>query len=171
VNSWHPVLCSHANALISISEPLEDILGTDTTAEAPVCAECGKQGHAVPGQTVKALLMVSLRTLISNTYWFCETAGCPIVYFAPDTSHYLTVLDVREVVYQKYPEESATPICYCFRHSVGDVRDGQPEQLQRIIQDITSGIQADQCACDLRNPQGSCCLGNVRRYLRSKRSA
>ena len=31
-----------------------------------------------------------------------------------------------------------------------------------LIDDIDAGIQAGQCACDLRNPQGSCCLGNVR---------
>ena len=28
------------------------------------------------------------------------------------------------------------------------------------------GIQAGQCACDLRNRQGSCCLGNVRALKR-----
>jgi hypothetical protein len=30
------------------------------------------------------------------------------------------------------------------------------------VERVTAGVQADQCACDIRNPQGSCCLGNVR---------
>ena len=37
-----------------------------------------------------------------------------------------------------------------------------PELRKAIIDDISTGINAGQCACDLRNPQGSCCLGNVR---------
>ena len=31
-----------------------------------------------------------------------------------------------------------------------------------IVERIQAGIQAGQCACDIRNPQGHCCLGNVR---------
>jgi hypothetical protein len=34
-----------------------------------------------------------------------------------------------------------------------------------IVDDIKAGIKAGQCACDLRNPQGTCCLGNVRAWL------
>ena len=35
-----------------------------------------------------------------------------------------------------------------------------------IVDDINTGINAGQCACDLRNPQGSCCLGNVRGLIK-----
>ena len=34
-----------------------------------------------------------------------------------------------------------------------------------IPSQIMAGIQADQCACDIRNPQGRCCLGNVNRLI------
>jgi hypothetical protein len=30
-----------------------------------------------------------------------------------------------------------------------------------LIEEIKAGIKTGQCACDIRNPQGSCCLGNV----------
>ena len=132
----------------------------------PLCPNCGERGTAVPGQTVKALLAVSLRRLDTQTYRFCATPGCPIVYFAPDQHEHFTVSDVRVVVYQKVPDVAATPVCYCFEHTVGDVRDATPAALQIVIDDITQGIRREQCACDLRNPQGSCCLGNVRRYLK-----
>ena len=35
-----------------------------------------------------------------------------------------------------------------------------------MVDDIHAGINAGQCACDLRNPQGSCCLGNVRGLIK-----
>jgi hypothetical protein len=34
------------------------------------------------------------------------------------------------------------------------------------VDDIDTGINTGQCACDLRNPQGSCCLGNVRGLIK-----
>jgi hypothetical protein len=31
---------------------------------------------------------------------------------------------------------------------------------------INAGIRAGACACDLRNPQGACCLGNARALVK-----
>ena len=88
------------------------------------------------------------------------------MYFSPEHHEHFTVTDLRVVVYQKARDDAATPVCYCFGHSVGDTRDATHADLQAVIDDITQGIRQDQCACDLRNPQGACCLGNVRRFLR-----
>ena len=43
-----------------------------------------------------------------------------------------------------------------FRHAVQKISGVIEETL------VETGIAAGRCACELRNPQGSCCLGNVR---------
>jgi hypothetical protein len=126
------------------------------------CPICGEKGKPVQGQTVKALLSVSLRSVQDIGYLFCKTRACPVVYFSPDGQHTFTVEQVRERVYQKEPENDDVLICYCFRHTVGELRAASPELRLAIIDDVNTGIRAGQCACDLRNPEGSCCLGNVR---------
>jgi hypothetical protein len=70
---------------------------------------------------------------------------------------------LRETVYQKHLNDDNTLVCYCFRHTLSSIRDeiiltGQ----STVLEQIEAGIQAGQCGCDIRNPQGSCCLGNVR---------
>jgi len=35
-----------------------------------------------------------------------------------------------------------------------------------VFDQITNSIQAGLSACDIRNPQGSCCLGNVRGVIK-----
>jgi len=128
-----------------------------------VCATCQHAGKRVAGQTVNALLAVSLRAIHAAEYCFCRTATCPVVYGAVDGTQPFTVDQVRERVYHKEPDPEDVLICYCFHHTVGAV---QPRPIPtRIVADITTGIQAGQCACDLRNPQGSCCLGNVRALI------
>jgi len=130
------------------------------------CPECGKDGKPIEGQTVKSLLSASLRQVQDLKYLFCRTQTCPVVYFSADGKQTFTVEQVRERVYQKEPETQDVFICYCFSHTVGELRAGSPEDRAAIVDDINTGINAGQCACDLRNPQGSCCLGNVRSMIK-----
>ncbi len=130
------------------------------------CPECGQKGKPVQGQTVKALLSVSLREVRDVEYLFCRTQTCPVVYFSPDGVQTFTVEQVRERVYQKEPDADEVFVCYCFRYMAGHVRATSPAGRAAILDDINSGINAGQCACDLRNPQGACCLGNVRGFIK-----
>ncbi len=126
------------------------------------CPECKRTAKPVQGQTVKALLSVSLREVRDVDYYFCRTQTCPVVYFSADGEQSWIIGQVRERVYQKEPEADEVLICYCFQHTVGAVWRALPANWALILDDIHAGIDAGQCACDLRNPQGSCCLGNVR---------
>ena len=130
------------------------------------CPECGRAGKPVQGQTVKAMLSVSLRTVQDTQYLFCRTQTCPVVYYSANAEQTFTVEQVRERVYQKDPEAEDVFVCYCFRHTVGNLRLASPEGRHGIVDDINTGIHVGQCACDLRNPQGSCCLGNVRGLIK-----
>jgi hypothetical protein len=131
-----------------------------------LCPECGQKGKPVQGQTVRALLSASLREAREVKYLFCRTQVCPVVYFSADGAQTFTTAQVRERVYQKEPDADEVFICYCFRHTAGELRRADPEARAAIVDDVQTGIDAGQCACDLRNPQGSCCLGNVRGLIR-----
>jgi len=134
---------------------------------ANACPECGQIGRPVQGQTVKALLAVSLREVRDVAYLFCRTRTCPVVYFSSDGTQTFTTSQVRERVYQKEPDTDDVFVCYCFRHTVGEVRTLSPTERAALLDDINAGINAGQCACDLRNPQGSCCVGNARGLISS----
>ena len=134
--------------------------------QANTCPECGKTGKLVQGQTIKSLLSVSLRQVKDVQYLFCRTQSCAIVYFSAEGEQTFTIQDVRERVYQKEPEAERVFICYCFRHTVGELQGALPEDRVAIVENINTGINAGQCACDLRNPQGSCCLGNIKRRIK-----
>lgn len=130
------------------------------------CPVCGMKGKPVQGQTVKSLLSVSLREVQDVEYLFCKTQDCPVVYFSPDGVQTFRIEQIRERVYQKEPESDDVFVCYCFRHTVGYIRAASSESRKAILEDINIGVNAGQCACDLRNPQGSCCLGNVRGLIK-----
>lgn len=132
----------------------------------PVCPVCGGQSRKVPGQTVKALLAVSLRGVQDGEYRFCPNPSCEAVYFTAGGESVFTRGQIRERVYQKEPNDDDVLVCYCFRFTRGEIAGAAREEQARITAEINAGVQAGQCACDLRNPQGSCCLGNVHSLIR-----
>lgn len=132
-------------------------------AQIQPCPACGNQGKKISMETVKAMLAVTLHAIQpARTYLFCRTIDCPIVYFATDGGETFTEQALRECVYQKHPDDDDVFVCYCFRHTPGSIRaellaTGQ----STVVATVTRGTRVGQCACELRNPQGSCCLGNI----------
>jgi Zinc binding domain len=128
---------------------------------APRCPESGSIGKVVERQTVKALLGESaLQRLTPADYRFCPDATCGVVYFSDDGVRFTTG-DVRVGVWQKLPF-GARQMCYCFGETEASIRSeieatGVSSAAARIREHIVAG----RCACELRNPRGACCMGDV----------
>ncbi len=136
--------------------------------EPVFCPTCKTKGAPVDTATVKCLLSVSLSQVHETQYYFCRDADCPVVYFAADGTHTFSTHQVREQVYQKDPTSDDVFVCYCFRYTLGDIRRAvEAGSADNVISTITAGIRKGQCACDWRNPQGDCCLGNVRALVKN----
>lgn len=128
-----------------------------------VCPSCGNPGKAVGLLTVKAMLAVPLTELRATRYRFCKTPECPTVYYGLDAEHLIGEDLLLERVHQKHPGEGDVFACYCFQHTPDSIKaELASTGRSTTVASITAGIQAGQCACEIRNPQGSCCLGNVR---------
>ena len=134
----------------------------DQNAPPPVvCPQCREKGKSVDIRTLKSLLRPeAMRRLDpAGRYQFCRTPGCPIVYFHPSAAFSKDDLTVE--VFQKEASD-ATPVCYCFGFDrKGIIEDVRRNGKSTIIHQIKQYVKEGKCACDLRNPQGSCCLGNI----------
>ena len=74
-------------------------------------------------------------------------------------------------VFQKEPTGTRT-VCYCFAVTEEDIRRELVETGSSFVsRRITGLVRAGRCACQVKNPQGSCCLGNVAAALTKTLSA
>ena len=125
------------------------------------CPQSGAKGLAVDLLTVKALLCESaLRAVGEGPYRFCADPTCAVVYF-DDEGHVFNTADLRVPVWQKQPA-GAGRICYCFDENEASMarefaETGRCDAPQRVRDHIAAG----RCACEVRNPRGACCLGDV----------
>jgi hypothetical protein len=110
--------------------------------------------------TLKAMLRpAALMRLSAVEHRFCPAPDCPVVYFGHDE-----VFERDEIVvpiFQKEPAGERT-VCYCFAVSERGIRTELIRTGRSLASErIGALVKADRCACEVRNPQGTCCLGNV----------
>lgn len=91
------------------------------------------------------------KSLHEDKYYFCDDPNCDVVYFGLNGS-LINKSELRTVVGKKESDENAL-VCYCF---------GVSKYLAAKFPDIktfvTQQTKEHNCACDVRNPSGRCCL-------------
>lgn len=125
-----------------------------------ICPRCGQPGKAVSLLTLKHQVKPAhLATVEAGTFAFCRSPDCPVVYFTA-TGVALLLDDVRQVPTTKNSDNPQ--LCYCFGFDTEMARAEIRAKGQCTIPGrIAAEMKADRCACEIRNPQGSCCFANV----------
>ena len=134
--------------------------GGETPAEALPCPGCGQTGRTVEARTLRALLAPRWAGEVPEGPWrFCASPACDFVYFGPGGSYRKDQLRVRVGLKET---EAPRPLCYCFGHSEESLR-AQWQATGRLdaVAAIRAAVQEGRCRCDLENPSGTCCLGDV----------
>lgn len=124
-----------------------------------------------PGQRVQALTVRSLvrqnryRDVAGREWFFCASPECDIVYFAADgTTLDQRDLDVRVGIKAENPPHT---VCYCFGHTEESIQDEiRKTGRSSAFDSITERVKAGECSCEVLNPKGTCCLGDVREVAR-----
>jgi len=152
---------------------MSDCCSVKDSSVAPPVAACpanGARSKQVDQLTVKSLVRQLPLEMPDTQYYFCETRDCDVVYFAFD-SHAPIFRRADLLIRVSAKEESAwIPVCYCFGFTRKDIEDEIAETGRSTVTDrITAEVTAGRCACEVKNPSGKCCLGNVTRITQNRR--
>lgn len=152
-----------------------------TTAKRLECPSCEKKAKRVSTVTLGALLSDEFAqqfktdghsccasdgegctSIHGDTGWrFCDSTDCDVVYFSEegDTTFTKSQLKVSVGVKETAGER---PLCYCFKHSVATITEElRTTGNSAALEDIRAKMKDPGCRCEIENPSGSCCLGNV----------
>ena len=132
------------------------------------CPACGELGKPVQRLTLGALVKSEYRTRIPHqeAFCFCRTPTCDAVYFLPNQVIFRKD-DLSVPVGLKEPDNPTAPVCYCFGWTLQKIRaEIEATGRSTVIDQIKAQVKAGNCYCEVTNPQGSCCLGNVGRVVK-----
>lgn len=142
----------------------------ESVREVPAVMNCpvsGTRSKRVAALTVKSLVRHLPFEMPPSQYYFCDAPRCDIVYF-PARSEAPTFrrgdLLVRTGV--KETEDPIT-VCYCFGISKGQIEQEIRSKGKSTTRDrIRAEVKVGNCACEVKNPSGKCCLGDIARTVK-----
>ena len=138
-----------------------------TAPAVMACPVNGARSKQVDMLTVKSLVRQLPLGMPNTQYYFCEALGCDVVYFPLDAQ--APIFRRGDLTVRVGAKETADPIpvCYCFGFTEKDIQREIAETGESTIADrISSEVKAGNCACEVKNPSGKCCLGSVARVVK-----
>lgn len=126
------------------------------------CPVTRTPGRSVKLVTVQSLVRPEIRATVEGRDWsYCADPSCDVVYFSVDG----TTLLKSDLTVRVGAKETTPPrlVCYCFGHT----RESIQEEVVRtgsssVVETVAAKVQAGECSCEIRNPKGTCCLGDLR---------
>jgi hypothetical protein len=151
-----------------INQPEHSCCDVRARGETSICKECGNKGRTVEDIVLKSLIYGSKLQAIKNLkgFYFCETPTCKVIYFNNEQQMYVYKVDVKIRVGIK-ETQPPIPLCYCF----GWTQEKIFNQIKILgystaVPEISAKVKARECACEIKNPSGRCCLGEVNKVVK-----
>jgi len=130
------------------------------------CPSCHQKAKGVLGKTFEALVIdeTKAKFLCFDGFYYCKTPNCTTIYFRDETI--LTQEDIKVVVGLKDGAIPAT-VCYCFDWTKEKIKSELEATGATIaLEDIKIKMENPGCSCEILNPSGGCCLGDVSKAIK-----
>lgn len=129
-----------------------------------ICPKCGVSCKSVENKTLfHQVKFPENQIILEENYYFCVSKNCPVGYFS-STNHIIPKHSLR--TYQEIEDDK---LCYCFDINTEQylsalkVNNADNDKIKKfVIQKTKSG----DCACEVKNPSGQCCLAKFRNLTR-----
>jgi len=134
------------------------------------CPKCNENAKGVLGKTLQHLLTNEAKENLScfDEFYYCKSVSCEVIYFKDKTI--LTQKDMSVVVGLKKDANPAT-VCYCFEWTKEKIMDEiNLDGSSSALADIKNKMDTIGCQCEILNPSGGCCLGDVSKVTKEIKS-
>lgn len=151
-------------------KPKEDTCTTGCCTSQPkgkeACPLCGALAKGVLAKTVEHMLsdQAKLRLSCLEGFYYCKTPSCEVIYFRD-----AEILTQKELEVTVGLKEGATPatVCYCFDWTIEKIQaELDATAKTTALEDIKAKMKNPGCSCEILNPGGGCCLGEVEKAIK-----
>jgi hypothetical protein len=131
------------------------------------CPVTGWKSKKVDLLTVRSLVRRLPLGIPATQYYFCADPACEVVYFPLNPKAPIFTRNDLWVRVGAKEEDDPIPVCYCFGFTRSDILDEIRATAKATVGErIAAEVKAGNCACEVKNPSGKCCLGEVARIAK-----
>ncbi|MCI0621791.1 MAG: (2Fe-2S)-binding protein [Acidobacteria bacterium] len=130
------------------------------------CPVTGKRSKQIDLLTVRSLVRRLPLGMPRTAYYFCDDPACDVVYFPADPRAPMFKRNDLWVRVGVKEENDPMPVCYCFGFTREDIlAEIRATGRSTVSERVAAEVKAGNCACEVKNPSGKCCLGNITRIV------
>lgn len=133
------------------------------------CPTCDQEGKQVELLTIRAMTrrdFTHYGELIPG--FLCLNPDDSTVYYFSNLDFTVNQDNVVTDIGFKTNAKTKT-ICYCFRHTKQDIIDDYLKNGKSNIEiDVRQKVKDKLCTCEVSNPKGKCCLGDIRTVIKEE---
>lgn len=118
------------------------------------CPQCGTACKRVEVRTLyHQVKFPENQAIVSDTYYFCPSNNCATAYFS------IAGNNIRKQHLITHQDIQNDKLCYCFDIDAADYLTALgTNQAETIKNFVMLRTKSGECACEIRNPSGQCCL-------------
>jgi len=122
------------------------------------CPQCGTACKSVEMPTLyHQVRFPENQGMPSDTYYFCPTKDCSTGYFS------IAGNCISKQQLRTHQDIQKDTLCYCFGIDSADFLTALATNHADTIKNfVVQRTKSGECACELRNPSGQCCLAKFR---------
>ena len=124
------------------------------------CPQCRQKGHKVENDTMIHHVK-DISKMGDGGYSYCSNPQCDVVYFRNEET-FTTRMINKEIGFKYSASEQAT-VCFCYNYPKSELYD------DTLIDKINIRIDNYGNRCDIRNPNGKCCIKEIKKMQKEKK--
>jgi len=129
----------------------------DSISTVLACPQCGISSKSIRMKTIyHQVKFPDVLDVETGNYYYCADNDCSVGYFSKEGK----IIAKNQL--RVFTELKNNKLCYCFdintEHYVNSLKDEAAAIKNFVIQKTKVG----DCACEIRNPSGQCCLANFK---------
>lgn len=131
---------------------------SSTKTSTQTCPQCGMACKSVELRTLyHQVKFPDNQRIIPGRYYFCPSKECATAYFS-SAGH--NILKLQLTTHQGIKNDT---LCYCFDIATADyLKAFKTDEADTIKNFVVEKTKSGDCACEIRNPSGQCCLAKFK---------
>ena len=129
-----------------------------STSSVAMCPQCSISGKNTSMKTIShQVKFPDILDIETDNYYYCADSSCSVGYFSQEDK----IIPKKQL--RAFAEHTNNKLCYCFDINTEQYLNAlKDETAATIKQFVIQKTKSGDCACEIRNPSGQCCLANFK---------
>ncbi len=136
---------------------------SSSASSVRACPQCWKSCKNISMKTIfHQVKFPDILDVETDSYYFCIDSDCSVGYFSQEGEM------IHKQQLRAFTRFKHRKLCFCFDINTEQYINALKDKTAAIIKEfVMKKTKSGDCACEIRNPSGQCCLASFKQLEKS----